>query len=178
MIAQSVSGFDLKGRMNQLHNSINRLMSENASLKAENALLRAQINSREEPPSVAEEHHEMAKGWIGVDLDRTLAHYDTWRSPGDIGEPISAMLERVKRWLDQGIPVRIFTARVWSDGTPARDADVELARAGIIQWCHKHLGVVLPITCVKDYDMMELWDDRAVRVEQNTGEVSMQREFA
>ena len=31
------------------------------------------------------------------------------------------------------------------------------------------LGVTLAVTCVKDYGMVELWDDRAVQVVMNTG---------
>ncbi|MEI8285241.1 MAG: hypothetical protein WCG52_09650, partial [bacterium] len=48
-------------------------------------------------------------GWIGVDLDGTLAEFI-----GDmsfIGEPIMPMLNRVKTWLANGREVRIFTAR-------------------------------------------------------------------
>ena len=37
-------------------------------------------------------------GWIGVDLDGTLAKYSTWNN-GQIGDPIPAMVERVKKWL-------------------------------------------------------------------------------
>jgi len=36
-------------------------------------------------------------------------------------------------------------------------------------WCEKHLGLALPVTCVKDMHMIELWDDRAVQVVTNTG---------
>lgn len=35
-------------------------------------------------------------GWIGVDLDATLAHYDRWTG-GAIGEPIPTMVARVKK---------------------------------------------------------------------------------
>ena len=108
-------------------------------------------------------------GWIGVDLDGTLAMYDGWVGPAHVGEPVPLMLARVQAWLEQGIQVRIFTARVWSDGTPERDADVVAARQAIEEWCQRHLGVVLVVTNVKDYAMRELWDDRAVRVEANTG---------
>lgn len=110
-------------------------------------------------------------GWIAVDLDCTLAVYDRWRGPLDIGAPIPAMVERVKAWLADGRDVRIFTARVTerdknADGTPH---DLTQVRAAIEVWCVKHLGVALPITNVKDWDMMELWDDRAVQVRPNTG---------
>lgn len=111
------------------------------------------------------------RAWIAVDLDGTLAHYDHWRGPNHIGAPIPEMVERVKRWLAQGKDVRIFTARVWSDGTPERDSEARLARMTIVAWCREHLGQVLAITNVKDYGMVELFDDRAVRVEPNTGKL-------
>jgi hypothetical protein len=47
-------------------------------------------------------------GWIGVDLDGTLAHYDGWKGADHIGEPIAPMVERVKRWLSEGHEVRVF----------------------------------------------------------------------
>jgi hypothetical protein len=37
-------------------------------------------------------------------------------------------------------------------------------------WCVEHIGVVLPVTNVKDFGMIELWDDRAVQVVPNTGQ--------
>lgn len=105
--------------------------------------------------------------WIGVDLDGTLAHYDGWKGPDHIGEPIPAMVERVKRWLAAGKQVRIFTARVCGDD--GRDVDAMRLRIGA--WCALHIGRELPVTNVKDYDMTTLWDDRAVRVEKNTGRI-------
>jgi hypothetical protein len=103
-------------------------------------------------------------GWIGVDLDGTLAHYDDWEGIEHIGAPIGPMVKRVKAWLDQGIEVRIFTARV--GGSPEQAA---IARPHIERWCREHLGETLPITATKDFGMYELWDDRVVQVECNTG---------
>jgi len=104
-------------------------------------------------------------GWIGVDLDGTLAYAGGW-VPGDpehtIGPPIPAMVARIKRWLKRGADVRILTARA------GRPAIAEIIPA-IQAWCKQHLGRVLPITDKKDYDMIELWDDRAVQVVLNTG---------
>ena len=111
------------------------------------------------------------RGWIGVDLDGTLAEYKGWKSVEHIGAPIPEMLERVKKWLAEGKDVRIFTARVWSDGTPERNREEKLARMAIVKWCKEHLGQMLPITNVKDYGMVALYDDRAVRVEENTGKL-------
>ena len=104
-------------------------------------------------------------GWIGVDLDGTLAHYDGWKGDGIIGEPIGLMLARVKQWLAEGKEVRIFTARVGGDDEFAVFAETEAIKA----WCQKHLGQELEVTCKKDYLMEELWDDRAVQVFPNTG---------
>lgn len=107
------------------------------------------------------------KGWIGVDLDGTLAHYDTWRGVEHIGMPIPEMVRRVKEWLADGTDVRVFTARVG----PMSDegSTVEQARDAVEKWCKKHIGVVLPVTATKDYGMIELWDDRTVQVVPNTG---------
>jgi hypothetical protein len=112
----------------------------------------------------------MRKGWIGVDLDGTLAYYDLWRGPYHIGEPIPVMLERVKRWLSEGCDVRIFTARVSATIVEGEiHHDVNVVERHIQLWCEKHLGRALPVTCAKDFDMIELWDDRCIQVIPNTG---------
>lgn len=103
-------------------------------------------------------------GWIGVDLDGTLAHYEGWQGIDNIGAPVPRMVERVKRWLAEEREVRIFTARV---SAPSEKAAVI---AAIDKWCEEHIGVRLPVTCEKDFGMIELWDDRVVQVIPNTGE--------
>lgn len=108
-----------------------------------------------------------ASGWIAVDLDGTLAHYDHWRGVDHVGEPIAPMVERVKAWIAEGVEVKIFTARVCSTGD---DRDTAEVRRHIEEWCLLHIGSVLPVTNVKDFGMIELWDDRAIRVRMNTGE--------
>lgn len=104
-------------------------------------------------------------GWIAVDLDGTLAHYEGWQGIDHIGPPVPAMLERVKRWLAEGREVRIFTARVGVTDVRERHGVI----VAIDNWSRTHIGRVLPITNVKDFGMVELWDDRAVQVEANTG---------
>ena len=112
-------------------------------------------------------------GWIGVDLDGTLAL--TCSNTREIGAPIGPMLSRVHGWLDQGIEVRIVTARVGASGVVLRDGTVddqrnaERQRALIDAWCVEHVGQSLPITASKDIRMLELWDDRAVQVEKDKG---------
>lgn len=114
-------------------------------------------------------------GWIAVDLDGTLACYDGW-GKGEIGEPVPAMLFRVKKWLADGKDVWIFTARVGMGAgyspTSGRSDDttfVDEQRRIIEEWCLKHVGRVLPVTAMKDFALVELWDDRAIQVEMNTG---------
>lgn len=119
-------------------------------------------------------------GWIGVDLDGTLAEYH--RGDMDkhgvtyIGAPIQKMLDRVKGWLADKKIVKIVTARV---GIPseldreerrAREAEQLGIRQAITKWCKTNVGQVLEVTCRKDFGMVELWDDRAVQVISNTGD--------
>jgi hypothetical protein len=104
-------------------------------------------------------------GWIGVDLDGTLAEYHGWNGIEHIGDPIPPMFARVKSWLNDGKTVKIFTARV--SGRDGMEKD--LARYHIWKWCEKHGLPLLEVTNVKDFGMLELWDDRAVQVEMNTG---------
>ncbi len=105
---------------------------------------------------------EAKRGWIGVDLDGTLAFWDHWSDPTDIGPPIWPMVYRVRRWLEQGYEVRVFTARVAEDRSGA-------VTAAIQNWCVKNVGRSLPVTCQKDYGMIEFWDDRAIQVVENEG---------
>lgn len=101
--------------------------------------------------------------YIAVDLDGTLARYDATRglSQDHIGEPVPVMLERVFEWLREGITVKIFTARAAMPGQEV------LVRA----WCARYIGVELEVTNAKDPGMLELWDDRCVLVEYNTGRI-------
>ena len=117
-------------------------------------------------------------GYIAVDLDGTLAEYTVWKAADHIGEPVPAMVAHVKAWLAAGREVRIYTARVsplfgrigqltpaslevWQEARRAEDA--------IHAWCEEHLGRRLEVTAIKDYAMADLYDDRAWRVEKNTG---------
>lgn len=136
------------------------------------------------------------KKWIAVDLDGTLAHSESGHGIDTIGAPIEPMVERVKRWVAGGADVRIFTARAWSPQpricgfrgpnviSACRTTDprvsslcpacVRIQQIEMIEiWCADNLGFILPITCEKDPSMGELWDDRAVAVERNTGDYKL-----
>lgn len=100
-------------------------------------------------------------GWIGVDLDGTLAFQSPAIPDGEIGHPIPGMVNRVQLWLMQGKDVRIFTARA-ADPLPG---EINAIRT----WCQMHIGSILPVTCVKDRDCREIWDDIAIQVVRNDG---------
>lgn len=115
-------------------------------------------------------------GWIGVDLDGTLAKYDKFEGDTIIGEPTKpetpgtpSMVERVKKWLEDGKEVRIMTARASGENS-------EAAKEAIEKWCEKYIGQKLPVTNIKDQEMKELWDDRAIQVKKNTGEPVVKEE--
>lgn len=124
-----------------------------------------------------------SKSWIGVDLDGTLAHYSGWTHHMVIGAPIEPMVRRVKEWLAAGKTVKIMTARAnvscYYEHDPVSGRNIsdmrdvvhkqEEAIIAIRAWSLQNLGADLEVTCCKDMHMVELWDDRAVEVEANTG---------
>jgi hypothetical protein len=103
----------------------------------------------------------MAKKCYAVDLDGTLAKYDGWNGFKTIGDPIPLMLNRVKMWIKQGIRVVIFTARA---SNPKYIPAIE-------QWLESNGLPKLKITNVKTPDITRIYDDRAVQVKRNTGEL-------
>jgi hypothetical protein len=120
--------------------------------------------------------------WIGVDLDGTLAEYTSWKGPEHIGKPILPMVERVKRWLANGHRVKIFTARAYNpdNGVPVavkpnaeavpESLSIRNSVYIIREWLVNTAGLPpLEVTCIKDALCVEIWDDRCVAVEANTG---------
>lgn len=107
------------------------------------------------------------QNWIGVDLDGTLVEfeYENWKGITHIGNSIPLMVDRVKKWLEEGYDVRIFTARIANNN----EAERQLTISVIENWCIETFGKKLPITNVKDMHMAVLYDDRAIQVEKNTG---------
>ena len=99
--------------------------------------------------------------WYGVDLDGTLAVWNETSTLDRIGAPIHAMVDMVCRMVDNGIRVKIFTARACDP------AQIPKIRA----WMSRHGLPDLEITNEKDYYMERLYDDRAIRVERNTGRI-------
>lgn len=111
---------------------------------------------------------ERVEAWIGVDLDGTLAYYRGWEGIQHIGEPIPLMIDRIRQRMMDGINFKVFTARVCMD----QDGYTVEQITNIIQdWCERHIGIRLEVTNKKDFGMVELWDDRAIQVETNTGKM-------
>jgi len=79
--------------------------------------------------------------------------------PNKIGKPVPSMLALVKELINNGIRVKIFTAR-------AQDPE---QRPIILKWLRANGLPELEITNVKDYNMQWLLDDRCIQVERNTG---------
>jgi len=113
--------------------------------------------------------------WIGVDLDGTLAtfheeEYFGKYGPETIGEPVPEMIERVKRWIEAGGRVKIFTARVSPLTAKHLDTTPEAMEKAIHLWLINNLGYDLEVTHEKDFAMTELWDDiNLMEVKRNTG---------
>jgi len=103
----------------------------------------------------------VSNAWIGVDFDGTLAEYPWKEQHKTAGNPVKPMLDRVKRWIRQGIKVKIMTAR----------ANYPYQRIIVEKWLVDNGIGGLEITSTKDHDMMVLFDDKAITVEANTGRI-------
>lgn len=91
-------------------------------------------------------------GWVGIDLDGTLAEYEGWQGIEHIGEPIEWARTLVLELIDRGVEVRIVTARV---------QEGPIAVAFVNGWTKHWFGTMLPVTDKKDMNMVMLIDDRA-----------------
>jgi DNA-directed RNA polymerase beta' subunit len=101
------------------------------------------------------------KASVAVDLDGCLAYQDTSKpfDPTVIGKPVPGMLRLVKLWIRRGKDVVIFTAR-------AQDKkNIPHVKA----WLKENGLEDLEITNKKTPEMEAFYDDKAVRVEKNTG---------
>ena len=105
------------------------------------------------------ENRKIPRAWTGVDLDGTLAYHDRSSAYDKIGEAIPVMLNLVKKMINNGIRVKIFTARA----TDPEQLSI------IRKWLKANGLPELEITNVKDYNMLRLYDDRCIQVEHNTG---------
>lgn len=105
-------------------------------------------------------------GWYGFDFDGTLCTYDTGMWP-KLGEPVPEMVNLVKQMLAEGREVRIVTAR--SNFRTQIDA--------IKDWLEANGLPRLEVTDKKDYEMICLYDDRAIQVIKNTGQIAVEEAY-
>src|SRR3990172_4736090 len=105
-------------------------------------------------------------GWIGFDLDGTLAEYHGW-GDGSVGVPIERMVNIVKQFMADGYTCKIVTARV----STREGQELQQQKDYIEQWCIEVFEHPLEVTHQKDFHMYCLFDDRAVAVEKNTGKI-------
>ena len=83
--------------------------------------------------------NDSREGWIGVDLDGTLAEHQEWQGPTHIGKPVAAMIEQVKRKLAQGYEFKVFTARLSGLGRKEREQAID----AIQDWTEEaHWGAI------------------------------------
>ena len=98
---------------------------------------------------------------FAFDLDGTIAEYNGWdKADGHrIGNPIPAIIKVIKDLRAKGERCVIFSAR----------ATVPEARSYIEAYCLEHIGEILPMQNTKTLDIVQIWDDRAISVQHNTG---------
>jgi hypothetical protein len=90
--------------------------------------------------------------WIGVDLDGTLAEEQDPFDPLTIGRPVPEMVRKVRQAVEDGVEVRVFTARL---------ADKRLRdriKQAIRDYTREHIGRELDSTNEKDPGLREIWD--------------------
>jgi len=110
-----------------------------------------EFNPRKTDITAAKEWGE----WIGVDLDGTLAKETEEFDPLKIGEPVPAMVEKIKAAIEDGVEVKIFTARLADE--KLKDKIKLLVRV----WTLEHIGVPLEATNEKDPGTVEIWDSNS-----------------
>lgn len=104
-----------------------------------------------------------------VDLDGTLAYEQDPYDPDKIGPPIAKMVMRVMKWLKAGERVVILTARMNSAvHSPGR---LRKNRKLIEEYCKTFIGRKLPVTSEKHPMFTDIWDNRNITVETNTGRI-------
>lgn len=159
---------DLAKQLELMTSDANRLCDQRDAALAEVDNLNAELAKASSAAATGFVYGDKLEGtdWVAVDFDETLAEYHGFVSPVHLGSPIAPMVDRVKGWLRDGRKVCLHTARI---APHAEVRDVPAVLLVLRNWCKEHLGVVLPIVCVKHHGIKEFWDDRAIRVEANTG---------
>jgi hypothetical protein len=100
---------------------------------------------------------------IALDLDSTLAFYESKWKAQKVGTAIIPMLENVKKWLAKGYKVTIFSARLSHEGEDLVN-QIRMIRAFL-----KEHDLNLPMTATKKAEFSHFIDDKAYHVVPNSG---------
>ena len=106
-----------------------------------------------------------------IDFDGTLAKEVKPYDNKVAGPPIKSTINLVKKFMKDNEKIVIFTSRVCR--TAHTTLEIRYARKLISAWCKQYLGRVFPITAEK-HPRFEYWDNKAHRVETNTGRILAQ----
>jgi hypothetical protein len=116
---------------------------------------------------------------IALDFDKTLFTHESSWGISKIGEPIAEMIENVKRWINKGHRITIFTARAcpWGPRGEDRANDVENQKLEIQDALEKAGLPRFEVTSEKRPSYTHIIDDRAWNVKMNTGEIQHNEEY-
>lgn len=81
-----------------------------------------------------------------------------------VGRPVDEMIDLVKYYINNSVPVRIFTARS-HPANPNWEKDIKEVK----DFCKKFFGKQLPVVCSKNPSTVKIYDDRAIQVRRNQG---------
>jgi len=111
----------------------------------------------------------MPKQYIYVDFDDTLCR-GPFKSIIQCGEPVEGMCAKIKKVLEHGkYGIKVFSARF--DSTKSK-TETNMAVKVVQAWLYKQFGLQasqIQCTANKGMDCVEIWDNRAVGVEDETG---------
>ena len=113
----------------------------------------------------------MKKVHIALDFDRTLATMED-DTLATIGQPIQPMIDQVKKWVEKGHEITIFTARVskwFKEGGERPDVFIMSQKMKINQFLVDNGLPIMKITANKSPLFTHFVDDKAVKVLPNKG---------
>ncbi len=110
--------------------------------------------------------------WVGVDLDGTLAIRSPERYTGEIGDVIPPIRDLIFDYINDGLEVKIFTARVAQECS-VTGRSINQIKELIQDWLQANNLPRLEITCIKDRHCILIYDDKAITVTENTGEYNI-----
>ena len=112
---------------------------------------------------------QMPEGWVGFDLDGTIAQYTTFQGWDHIGPPVPGFVNLIKKLRAFGIPCKILTARASAESRALNDITFEQVEKVVQDWTEKYIGERLPVVTEKSASMICFFDDSAVQVNKNMG---------